>query len=195
MDPLSTATAFATVVGLVGNFAASRRGAESATYEEFMSWLTERNHQELVALISSNSTTSISIKALLGETRDVLIQRLESLDAAIAQLASGYGAFRDLAESFYPDSELSEQAISLVEQFVSTGAVKVLPSRYIGGMVALHVVDGAGGQLKYTEPRFLDDDLNTLVELGLLRLDHNSKGQPLYVITRQAVKFVEARRK
>jgi len=193
MDPLSTATAFATIIGLIGNFSAERRGASSASYEEFMEWLTTNNHQELVGLITQSNTTATSIKALLNEGREELIARLQSLDASLAQLATGFSAFRDLALSVYPNSELSEQAVSLLQQFVNSGGSKALGSRYFGGHLVLHIIEGGSGNLAYSDPRFIEDDLNTLVEFGFLRQDYNGRGDPLYLITRNAVKFIEGR--
>jgi hypothetical protein len=194
MDPLSTATAFATIVGLIGNFSAERRNAASANYEEFMEWLTKNNHQELVALITQSNTTATSIKALLNEGREELIARLQSLDASLAQLATGFNGFRDIALAVYPGAELSDQALSLIEQFVDSGASKVLTSRYIGGELVLHILEGGSGHLTYSDSRFIEDDLNTLLEFGLLRLDHNGRGDRIYLITRNAVRFVEGRR-
>ena len=51
---------------------------------------------------------------------------------------------------------------------------------------------GASGNLDVTDPRFIEDDLNTLVELGILRLKHGSKGTKQFVITRQAVVLAES---
>ncbi|MBB6367957.1 hypothetical protein FHR56_003122 [Xanthomonas sacchari] len=194
MDPLSTATAFATIVGLIGNFSAERRNAASANYEEFMEWLIKNNHQELVALITRSNTTATSIKTLLNEGREELIARLQSLDASLAQLATGFNGFRDIALAVYPGAELSDQALSLIEQFVDSGASKVLTSRYIDGELVLHILEGGSGNLAYSDPRFIEDDLNTLLEFELLRLDHNGRGDRIYIITRNAVRFVQGYR-
>ena len=52
------------------------------------------------------------------------------------------------------------------------------------------IIGGKGGQIEYSEPQFIEDDLNTLLRLGLLNQDYNSKGDPLYIVTRAAVKFL-----
>jgi hypothetical protein len=194
MDPISTATVFATIVGLIGNFSAERRGDASASYEEFMGWLTTNNHKELVALITQSHTTATSIKALLYEGREELISRLQRLDASLAQLATGFNGFRDLALSIYPNSQLSEQAVSLLEQFVDSGGSKAHGFRYHSGQFVLNIFEGGSGCLHYPDPRFIEDDLSALVEFGLLRLDHNRRGDPLYTITRNAVRFIAGRR-
>ena len=194
MDPLSTATAFATIVGLIGNFSAERRDAATASYEEFMEWLTKNNHQELVALVTQSNATSTSVKAILKESREDLIARLQRLDASLAQLATGFDGFREIALAVHPNSELSDQAISLIEQFVDSGASRFLTTRYLDGEFVLHLIDGGASRLSHTDTRFIEDDLSTLVEFGLLRLEHNDRGDPMYLITRNAVRFVQGRR-
>lgn len=44
--------------------------------------------------------------------------------------------------------------------------------------------------LEITEQRFVEDDLNTLVEYGLLRHDYNPKGDNIYIFTRAASRLV-----
>jgi|GEM_PF-3764125 len=52
----------------------------------------------------------------------------------------------------------------------------------------LHLING--GQITYTEDRFLKDDLDKLCNLGLLTLEYGSSGNTFYRITRDAVKFI-----
>ena len=59
------------------------------------------------------------------------------------------------------------------------------------GRKALIISGGTGGgQISITDQRFLNDDLEILVELGLLRQDYNSKGEVFYIITRMADSYV-----
>jgi len=46
--------------------------------------------------------------------------------------------------------------------------------------------------MNISDHRFLEDDLKTLVELGLLRHDLNGKGQNLYIFTRSASELVKS---
>jgi len=45
---------------------------------------------------------------------------------------------------------------------------------------------GTQGELILNEPRFVEDDLSQLCNLGLLIPDHNSKGERLFRFTRAA---------
>ncbi len=192
MEPLSTA--FATIVALIGAFSAERRGAASANFDEFVEFLVRSNHSELVDLIRRSDATVVGIKALLSVQREELIARLQDLDEAIAHLASGFDTFRGVATAIYPDSELSHQASTILEKFVDSGASKLLGIPYLDEGMVLQFMDGNGSRLTYTEPKFVDDDLNTLVHLRLLRVELNGAGNPIYSITRAADRYVQARR-
>ena len=194
MDPMLAATSFATIVSLLADFVAHRGSNESKSYDEFMAWLSEQRHDEIKSLLELNTSTTIGIKALLGESQKEILERLQSLDRSMATFAAGFDAYRGIAEAAHPASALSAQAISLLQQFHDSGASKVLESKYFSG-TALHIVDGpSNGSLEYTDPRFLNDDLTTLVELGLLDLELNSRGERLFVFKRSAAGFVQALR-
>ena len=53
------------------------------------------------------------------------------------------------------------------------------------------LIKGSQKKITYQEPKFMEDDLNTLVELGFLRLDFGSKGSRLFYVTRQALRFMK----
>ena len=61
--------------------------------------------------------------------------------------------------------------------------------KVMGGKSILHSYEG--GQLDYEDSRFIEDDLNTLVELGFLRLGHTPKGENKYGFTRTASEYVK----
>lgn len=93
MDPITIATAFATVVSLIGQFKAERKNSKDLEASEFLSWLTENRPEEIKNLLESNTDTTISIKALLATNHEELIAKLESLDKALAAYASGVSGF------------------------------------------------------------------------------------------------------
>jgi len=194
MEPMLAATSFATIVSLLADFVAHRGANEGKSFDEFMAWLSEQRHDEIKSLLELNTNTTIGIKALLGESQKEILERLQSLDRSMATFAAGFDAYRGLAEAAHPRSALSAQAISLLKQFYDSGASKVLESKDLSG-TALHVVDGpSNASLEFSDPRFLNDDLTTLVELGLLDLDYNGRGERLFVLKRSAARFVESLR-
>ena len=47
-----------------------------------------------------------------------------------------------------------------------------------------YAMPDGNGQIQINEPRFIDDDLLKLCDLGLLRLSRNSSGGRIFTITR-----------
>jgi hypothetical protein len=190
MDALT----FATLVGLLSDFVSHRSAAERATLEEFVTWLSERRHEDLAALLRTTSTAAIGTKALLNETRDVLLSRLAAIDEALVKFASSVTGFATLATAVAPTAVLSDQAVDILRQIEAAGASKVLELHYgYEGTTTLVYLDAPGKPaVSIPDPRFLDDDLNTLLALGLLRPDRNSSGGRFFHYTRAAALLVRA---
>jgi len=192
MDPV---TAFVTIISLISDFVAHRGANEGKDFDTFMAWLAEQRHDEIRGLLQSNVATTVSVKALLNDSREVILDRLASLDKTLATVTAGIAQYRDLALIAYPSSELSGQAYSILEQFFDSGATAVLEAKYSSDPIALMYIDGpANGQISYHEPRFIEDDLTTLVELGLLGLDFNGRGDRIFKFKRTAAALVSQRR-
>lgn len=184
---------FATIVSLMADFVLHRGVEESKDFDSFMAWLQEQRHEELRGLLESNSTTVIGIKALLSESRQQILARLTSLDQTLSSIASSIALYRDIANVAHPTNKLSEQAISALEQLYDAQASGFLENKSLAG-VTLVFLDGKRGQLKYTERRFIEDDLTTLLEPRLLDLRHNGMGERVFKFKRTAAALVEYRR-
>ncbi|AGN11348.1 hypothetical protein [Simiduia agarivorans] len=190
MEPITLTASFATVVSLLGTYKAESRVIEGDEFKDFMQWLIETNHIEIKNLLEVNTKATIGIKALLNQDRELLFQKLGAIDELLSLIASRVDGFSEVSNAIHPNSEISEQAVSILRQFVESEGSKFLKSEAMNRGPVFLIIGGKGGQIDYTEPQFIDDDLNTLVGIGLLAQDYNSKGQPLYGITRAAVKFL-----
>jgi len=188
VDPLTAATSFATIVGLLSNFKSERSGTQLS---EFTDWLKDKHHGDVAADIERNQLLAVQLKSLLALNHQELVQRLDSLDTVLASVASHVKTFSALATTVRPDSVISEQAFSIVKQFADSGANECWEQKYLGG-TRYHFIGGAGN-LEVLEPRFIEDDLKTLVELRILRLEYGSKGTRKFIITRQAVQLATSR--
>jgi hypothetical protein len=180
--------AFATIVSLLADFVAHRNSAQAANLDEFQSWLAERHHHDVLALLQTTAGAAVSTKALLAETREVLMARLAALERALVQYAGNVAGFEPLARAVAPNSLLSDQATSILRQIDLSGASKVLELHHgtDGGTSLLYMDGGTQGAVQLSDQRFLQDDLRTLVELNLLRPDRNSSGGRLFHFTRAA---------
>lgn len=189
MEPLSTTTALASIIGLIGQFKSGRDSAKSQDFNEFMQWLAESNHAELKSLIEANHGTTISIKAILHQSQEALSESLSRIDNALAAITTALTGFGELSKSIRPNAALSEQAISILKQIDDAGASKVLLVQFLAGST-LMPLDGTGGQIEFQEPRFLEADMDALTNARLLIPGRNAKGQPLWTFTREAAAFV-----
>lgn len=193
MDPTTTVTSFATIVSLIADFVSHRSQRSADDYAQFIEWLCENRHDELVKLLGENARTSTSIKALLSEDRAELTLRLDHLDSMLARLASGFDEFAALAREIRPEVTLSSQALRILREFSNARAAKALAVD-LDNQRALIFFDGPGGaqkQLVLDEPQFADDDIRSLIEWRFLHVpSYNSSGKPIYGITRVAAEFI-----
>ncbi|WP_420426936.1 hypothetical protein [Algiphilus sp.] len=189
MEPLTAATTFAGIVGLISNFKSERRATSADEYQEFIDWLGSKRHQAVLDEIGSNHLLGLSIKGLLSQNHEQVMSVLDSLNESVSKLAAHIQGLAPIAQAVTPNAALSEQAVSILEQLERSRGSFFLELKTSDG-TGYHIMDGAGGLIEIEETRFVDDDLESLCSLGLLRPDRNSQGHRLWRITREAVKLV-----
>jgi len=182
---------FSVIVGLLSQYHSERGNQKQLEYHDFMEWLAKANHIEIKDLLELNVNATLYIKALLNQDHQIFKQKLNKIDSAITAFASTIECFDMLANAVNPNAALSAQAINILEQFESSGVTKMIESILLSG--AQYTFLGTNESLKVTEPRFIEDDLKTLLEYGLLRHDYNSKGGNLYIFTRAASRLIGAK--
>ena len=187
MDPLSLSSAFATVVGLLANFKAERSSSELA---DFMSWLREEHHSQLAQTISQNKALSNEISAVLAINHDELIKRITTLNVLMAQVASKVEGFSGLSRVLSPSRALSDQAKSVLQQLVSSNTESLLEHEDNTGSVNYICIGGSQDRINCSEPRFIKEDVETLVTLGFLRVEYVGRGSKSFVLTRPGAQFV-----
>lgn len=192
MEPITLATSFATIVSLLGSYKAEGRSIDGDEFQDFMQWLAKKNHAEIKSFLEINTQATNGIKALLSHDQELLFQKLGAIDEVLSLLASRFDGFSEVSKALHPNSEISEQAVSILRQLVGSEGSKFLKSAAIDRGPIFLIIGGKSGQIEYTEPQFIEDDLDTLLRIGLLNQDYSSKGEPLYVVTRAAVKFLSA---
>ena len=181
---------FATIVGLLCNFMAERRAGSDDDYKEFIEWLNAKRHNDIVELISSNAQLGLRVKSLLSENHDQVMGKLTWLCDAMSVLSSQVSGLKDIVEITSPNISISPQSVSILRQLVNSGSSAFMEIKMAGSAV-YQTIDGDVKWIDVEEPRFIDDDLNTLCSLGLLSHRLGSKSSSVYGITRAAVAYVE----
>jgi len=190
MDPLTLSGAFATVVGLLANFKAERSSAELS---DFMSWLRDQHQEKYAFAIAQNDELSLELSRLLATNHEELLTRLSALNAQISNVASQVEGFAGIARILSPKPSLSEQAKSVLRQVVESGAKFVMEHKLSTGQPTDFLfIEGAVGQVRYSEPQFINEDLEVLVAMNFLRLELTSKGGRKFSATRAAIEYVRA---
>ncbi len=178
------------ILSLIQIFHRERDKTKQANTEELFKWLLEHKFSEIKDSISQNKILTGEIENLLRSNRDELIERFNKLEEMVGVVASGFSDFRKIVSAINPSAELSAQALSIINQFVDSGGRLILTIRHLNGMI---IQTDNRVAIKVAEFRFLDDDLSTLCNVGLLSFDgYMDSGGERYRITRNAVKFVES---
>ncbi len=189
MDPLTTASAFASIVGLICNFRSERQSKDKVNYSEFLLWLENRNYIGLKSEIDSNHLLGRGIKSLLSDNHDEIMAKLKALESSMSAVSSHIGGFKEISEALAPNNGLSDQAFSIIKQLYDSGGSFFLELHLMAS--TFYQVMDASGKISINEPRFVDDDLTQLCNLGFLRPDYNGKGDRLFHFTRAAEKLIQ----
>lgn len=187
MDPMIGAGAFATIVGLICNFKSERSGTN---IKEFLAWLQEKHHDDIATSIQNNKNLYQQLSNIMAINHQQLLERLESLDKLLSSVAGHVQEFSGLVITLYPRIDISDQAVSILKQLVTSGAKLFMEKTAMSSPDEYILIKGDKGKISYSEPQFMEDDLNTLVDLGFLRLDFGSHGSRRFYVTRKAFNFV-----
>ncbi len=178
-------TAFVSLVGLLAIWKGERSGIKSQDMQQFLEWLRRHDHEQLLNLIQTNTEIGTAIQSLLENQHEEVLQRFTKLDATLASVASRISGFEGLALAMRTQPVISEQAFSILAQMNTIGTSALLEVRTREGLTFIPADRHGPGNVTIAEPRFIEDDMMVLVELGLLRLDYGSKGSRIFRITRE----------
>lgn len=188
MDSLTLAGTFATLVGLLANFKAERSGADLS---EFMDWMRAQHQESLAQAISDNKALSTELSTLLGTNHDELVLRLTQLNDEIARVASQIEGFSGITTILSSAPSLSKQAKSVLCQIALSEAKYVMEHKRTNNPCFIFI-GGEAGEVKVNEPKFLNEDLDSLVERDLLRLEFTNNGYRKYSATRPGLEYARA---
>ena len=191
MEPLSLSLSFASVVGLLSDFAAGRDRKSSLELAEFLEWLRFHGHDELRALIEANTAATVSIKAALSEGRNELLSRLATIERLLGGLVYGQGAIGDLAISLAPHSAFPQQAVDILVAFEKAHAGRaLLLTTYDGASLVFLGGKGSAG-FSPSDERLFEADLSQLVRSDLCEIEYNGRGEKIFVLTRRGAAIAQ----
>jgi len=187
MDFGGAANAFSTITTLLATYVAEQRAGKQRSIEGFKDWLAEHRHTEVVNMLEQNSATTVSIKAMLSQDREVLLKNFDSLDRHMAAISSAVTGLSNLALAVRPMARLSRQAEALLCKMHSSGASQFLDvgQQLLSGAKLLLPMDSEDrAEITPDDPQFFEDDLHVLRDLGMIRFTSNSQGHRIVNLTR-----------
>ncbi|MFT0213514.1 hypothetical protein VQ643_13055 [Pseudomonas sp. F1_0610] len=189
---LTTGTAaLATITSLLAAFKADRSATQQGEFNDFITWLTEKNHNQVVEFLTQNQTTTISIKTILNQNHEQLVERLKSLEDAMFSIAINSPTFQTLAKAINPEApELSIQAKNILKFIFKDGTGAFSIKKGIDEKLQFIGLNTRPSNEMLSEPRFLQEDLESLVNCGFFLFPTNNN--PQYSITRQGIKFAQS---
>jgi hypothetical protein len=191
MDLLSGAGVFANIVSLIAQFADQRSERSAKNYEEFRAWLSDNRHEDIVKYLDQHSAALTGIKMFLSQNNEIVLNRLANIDRNLAALAAGTVELEGIALAIYPGAKLSRNALDFLREFEKSGSGRALESRTNDGRSILPFDEtNSGPEFQCADWRFFEDDIATLVELGLLHIAHNKQGYRIFIYTRAASDLV-----
>ncbi len=190
MDPLTAATSFASIVGLICNYMSEVRAASTDKHNDFILWLEENHHNEIKQLILGNRQIAAGLESMFRQSSESIMSRLDSLDRALTAIATQFDGFKDIATALNPTESLSQESIKIIEELHESGGSTLLEMHF-RGQTYFQIMDGRGGNIVVEDERFLEDDLKRLCDLEFLLQSTNKSGNRVFIITRQAARFIE----
>lgn len=187
MDAITLANSFATIVGLLVTFKPIR---DEANLNDFLEWLRENNNENTAIVIENDIELQRQLSAFIGQNHDEVMSQLSKLNNLMISVASRMDGLSGLASTFELNNSLSDQAIGVLHQFVNSKSKSIYRVETIDGEVNYLLM--SDGNIEYDDSRFIDADVQSLVDNKLITKEALSSNDFSYGITRQAVIFIES---
>lgn len=187
MDAITLANSFAAIVGLLVTFQSTR---DQANISDFLEWLRENNNENTAIVIENDIELQRQLSAFIGQNHDEVMSQLSKLNNLMVSVASRMDGLSGLASTFELNNSLSDQAIGVLRQFVNSKSKSIYRVETIDGEVNYLLM--SDGNIEYDDSRFIDADVQSLVNNKLITKEALSSSDFSYGITRQAVVFIES---
>lgn len=187
MDAITLANSFAAIVGLLVTFQSTR---DQANISDFLEWLRENNNENTAIVIENDIELQRQLSAFIGQNHDEVMSQLSKLNNLMISVASRMDGLSGLASTFELNNSLSDQAINVLRQFVNSKSKSIYRVETIDGEVNYLLM--SDGNIEYDDSRFIDSDVQSLVDNKLITKEALSSSDFSYGITRQAVFFIKS---
>lgn len=173
---------------LLALFKQERANAKNLSHREFIDWLDYHRHEELKELITHTYHLSREVDALLREDHEMIMAKLDNVSSILVDILGHVEGLKGVTQTLVPDLGLSEDAAELMAWAAHRRALRIVMLPDGSGRVQL---EGVGGFVLQMDPRFIDDDLDSLAAHGLIAIDFVRERWRSFKLTRRGQKFGE----
>jgi len=184
IDPLTASTTLATLVELLAIYRQERGARRDLDHRDFIEWLEHHRHEEIKELITHTFHLQSQIDDLLRKDHAEIVARIEQVNHIVVDVLARVDALAPIAAKIVPDLGLSDAAIGMLRLVAKSQTAEL----FAPGDGQLFVGDRF---YRSADPRFLHDDLDSLVAYGFFSIGYSNEGKPYYRLTRRGAKFVE----
>lgn len=190
IDPVLLAQNFAAIIGLLCNFRQERHTETNSNHQDFIEWLQHHRHEEIRNLIANNHQLAREVDELLRKDQRVILQQIQQLNETLAAVLSRINDFAGLATTLAPGLQISDQAKTFLTKFSSSDFRHIVFWPRLGTIKLADSFNDFGELLEPPEPRFVEDDLQTLTRFGFL--EGGVKGDcMLFQLTRAGASYAQ----
>ena len=192
-------TTLASVIGLVCNFRqerGARQGQAAAEVkqerEDFQTWLDDHKHFQLRKEIEGSRELQAQLDVLLRTNHTELLQRFAFIDSQLALILSRLEGFRGLSLAIHPQSELSDEAVSILKVFAASNSPNMHCIEDTAESRWILIFETDFPQHASSDVRFFHDNMRSLESLDYVVCTEMSSGKCSFNITRAGVRSAES---
>ena len=152
--------------------------------QELMSWLQSNHHDEIISTLEKNRNLSRSIKLFIVDNHSVVVDKLDEIHRLVLNLYASNQATEDIALLIDPNAKLSNQALDVLKQMNSDEVVSIKKISDLQGHNYCYIDAPKNGNILITDKRFIQSDLESLVDSGFLAKSYDPSGAEIFTITR-----------
>lgn len=188
-------SAVSSLLSLMGMFVSQASKKEERTIDQFEKWLDRHQHQEIKDMITATVGLQQELDQVLRQEHAEMLCEIQKGNKLLSEYVSRRKGFEFIARAIPTESLLSEQAVSLIRDFVLSERLELFINRQFGFLVIFNngsMTEKVCWEVK--DQRFIQEDVEQLEELGLIALKDISEHNWKFSLTRSAVTFVEGLR-
>lgn len=154
--------------------------------EEFKKWLVLHKHDSLVEVLNNQNQLANHLEGLIQDNSGKLEQQLKDINKMVSSIYARTAIFAPVANTLGIYSDLSEQAISILKQFVESGKDRIIAYWTVDEGFIYSIENFKNLILD----RFAFDDFDILVKYEFLTRENGSGKTHFFRLTRLGFEYI-----